>query len=111
MKRSGFGEVMKLNALPVTPVPQIDGADQIVSGRVQGGSCDTIAYTSSVRDSAMIRQETKPKPLTPRSENAQHWIELHRLWAEQAEQERREREGRFIVTFDPITGVKTETPR
>jgi hypothetical protein len=113
-RRSGFGEVMKANspaATPTAPVKLIEGASDIVSGRVQGGSCDVATYSSSVRTNTIIRDAIKPRPQTKEQTNAEHWRELHEKWAAQAEQEKREREARFTVTFDPISGVKTEIPK
>jgi hypothetical protein len=89
MKRSGIGEVMKLDSpafTPTTPAPQIAGASGIVSGTVKSGLVGTVQVGSSVRDCNTIRQETKPTTQTSRSDNAQAWLEMHARWKREAEE-------------------------
>jgi hypothetical protein len=109
--RSPLAEVYRANSsvVPITPVTTIPGADQIVP-RFSSGLVGTVAVGSSVRDSAKIR-ENSAEPVTPKTAEARladYYVEQH---CQRQEKEKRDFDAKYIVTFDPITGVRTETPR
>jgi hypothetical protein len=108
-KRSSLEAAYSVLNVPVTPVPVRVDADQIVP-RFSSGLVGTAAVGSSVRDCATVREHSA-EPVTPKTAEARladYYAEQHR---QRQEKEKRDFDAKFIVTVDPITGVRTETPR
>jgi hypothetical protein len=106
--RSGLAEVYRANssAVPVTPVATIPG----ILPRFSSGLVGTAAVGSSVRDCATVREHSAEAvtPKTVEARLADYYAEQHR---QRQEKEKRDFDAKFIVTLDPVTGVRTETPR
>ena len=106
--RSGLAEVYRANssAIPVTSVPTQEGVDR---PRPNGGT-DVVRYSTSVRDCANARTVLEAeKPKQPHQYTEADW----NILAYQKRQRDREAEHlrNFIVTIDPVTGIKTTVPR
>jgi hypothetical protein len=91
----GLAKVHRLNspfATPTVPVKVIPDAEHITPRRPSGGTEAITSYSSSVRDSASVREALKPtaKPQTPREEaektNAENWAEMNARWRREAEE-------------------------
>jgi hypothetical protein len=108
MKCSSLEALYSTLNVPVTPVQSQEG----VTRELPNGGTESMEgrYNLSVRDNTTVRQSIESgKPKQPQEYTEADWYMLAHQRREQ--QREAEHQRKWIVTIDPITGIKTETRR